>query len=291
MSAGTMPGMLKYRLILGPVMIAALLGVLWLDQWAEAADHARAGLVLLVVMLLPGIRLASREIEKLLVAKGVPTDFRVLFLSGVLGCVGVYAAVGSDEVLGGSPAMAVVMLAVVAVFIALLARCWRRNTEGTMLAASAAGFAFIYLGLMPGAMLAIRAEHSVWVLAAVLLVTKACDIGAFFTGTAIGRHKLIPWLSPGKTWEGLLGGVVLAAVVSLATLTPLAGLHWAYALVVGVMLGLVGQAGDLIASMLKRDAAVKDSGASVPGFGGVLDVIDSPLLAAPVGYWLLALAG
>src|SRR5690606_31108032 len=142
-----------------------------------------------------------------------------------------------------------------------------------------------------GSLLAIRAEHSAWVLAAVLLVTKSCDIGAYFTGRAIGKHKLIPWLSPAKTWEGLGGGAALAAIVSLATLTPLAGLHWAYALLVGVVLAGLGEGGDLLASMLKRGATFKDSGSSVPGVGGVLDVIDSPLLAGPVAYWLLALAG
>ena len=282
--------MLKYRLILGPLMIALLLGVLWLDQWAQQADRAKAGLVILLLLLLPGIRLAARELEVMLRAKGVVTHFRVLFLAGALGCVSVFAAVQADD-LAGSPAMLIVALAVAALLLGLVARSWRCTTADTMLAGASAVFAFVYLGLMPGALLAIRAEHSAWVLAAALLVTKSCDIGAYFTGRAIGKRKLIPWLSPGKTWEGLAGGVGLAAIVSLATLTPLAELNWAYALLVGVVLALVGQAGDLIASMLKRDAAIKDSGSSVPGFGGVLDVIDSPLLAGPVAYWLLALAG
>lgn len=282
--------MLKYRLILGPIMIALLLGVLWLDQWASDAEHTRAGFVILLLLVLPGIRLAAREIEGLFAAKGVPTDFRVLFMAGAVGCVGVYAVVQEDLNLAGNPALLVVSLGAIALLIGVLTRCWGRNTADTMLAGSAAVFAFVYLGLMPAALLAIRAEHSAWILAAALLVTKSCDIGAYFTGRAIGKRKLIPWLSPGKTWEGLLGGVALAAIVSLATLMPLAELHWAYALLVGVILGLVGQGGDLFASMLKRDAEVKDSGHSVPGFGGVLDVIDSPLFAGPVAYWLLALA-
>ncbi|MFN3166919.1 MAG: phosphatidate cytidylyltransferase [Phycisphaeraceae bacterium] len=285
--------MLKHRLIFGPIMIALLLGVLWLDQWAQAADHARSGLVILLLLALPGIRFASRELETMLRAKGVATSFRVLFLAGALGCVGVYLASNEDDDLAGSPAMLLVGAGVAAYLIGVLTKSWRRNTADTMLAGAAAVFAFVYLGLMPGSLLAIRAEHSAWVLAAVLLVTKSCDIGAYFTGRAIGKTKLIPWLSPGKTWEGLGGGVALASLVALLTLTwdGMAGLHWAYALLVGVVLAVVGQGGDLLASMLKRDAAVKDSGASVPGFGGVLDVIDSPLLAGPVAYWLLAIAG
>ena len=288
-----MPGMLKYRLILGPIMIALLLGVLWLDQWAQDAEHARAGLVILVLLVLPGIRLAARELAILLRAKGIATGFRVLFLSGAAGCVGVYGVIQDDLVLAGPTAMLLVSLGIASLLMGVLVQCRGQNTEGTMAAGAAAVFAFVYLGLMPGTLLAIRAlpfEYAAWVLAAALLTTKSCDIGAYFTGRAIGKHKLIPWLSPGKTWEGLVGGVVLACLVSLATLTPLAGLNWAYALLVGAVLAVVGQAGDLLASMMKRDAAVKDSGSSVPGFGGVLDVIDSPLLAGPVAYWLLVIA-
>lgn len=286
-----MPIMLKYRLILGPIMIALLLGVLWLDQWAQAAGYTRAGLVILLVLVLPGIRFAARELAFFLRAKGIATGFRVLFLAGAAGCVGVYAVMQDDLTLAGPNAMLLVSLGIGALLVGVLVQCKGQNTEGTMAAGAAAVFAFVYLGLMPGTLLAIRAEHTAWVLAAALLTTKSCDIGAYFTGRAIGKTKLIAWLSPGKTWEGLVGGVILAALVSLATLTPLADLHWAYALLVGAVLAVVGQGGDLLASMFKRDAAVKDSGSSIPGFGGVLDVIDSPLLAGPVAYWLLAGAG
>lgn len=288
-----MPIMLKYRLILGPIMIALLLGVLWLDQWAQDAGHTRAGLMILLVLFLPGIVFAARELAVLLKGKGVATDYRVLLLCAAVGCGGVFAILQQDLDLPGPEAMLVVTLGIAALLFGALMRSARRITEGTMAAGAAAVFAFVYLGLMPGTLLAIRAlpyEHAAWVLAAALLTTKSCDIGAYFTGRAIGKHKLIPWLSPGKTWEGLIGGVILAALVSLATLTPLAGLHWAYALLVGAVLAVVGQGGDLLASMFKRDAAVKDSGSSIPGFGGVLDVIDSPLLAGPVAYWLLAVA-
>lgn len=283
--------MLKYRLILGPIMIAALLAVLWLDQWAQQAGHTRAGLVLLLGLVLPGIALAARELKQLLHAKGVATDARVLTLAAAAGVLGVDASVAH-----AANALLLPTLAIAAMLIGVLARCWRKQTEGAMLAAAAALFSFVYLGLMPGMLLAIRADpalgHTVWVLAAVLLTTKACDIGAYFTGRAIGKHKLIPWLSPGKTWEGLIGGTALAAIVAMLTLTPasMAGLTWHHALLLGIVFALVGQLGDLLASILKRDADVKDSGQSIPGFGGVLDVIDSPLLVGPAAYWLLKAA-
>ena len=108
------------------------------------------------------------------------------------------------------------------------------------------------------------------------------------TGHAIGRHKLIPWLSPGKTVEGFFGGLIFSGIVGAAITYFCHTFAWQQGLVAGVLLGAVGQVGDLLESLLKRDAGVKDSG-HVPGFGGVLDLLDSPLLAAPVAYWILKL--
>jgi phosphatidate cytidylyltransferase len=159
-------------------------------------------------------------------------------------------------------------------------------------------FAFIYLGLMFGFVMALRREHSAWVVLGVLVVTKACDIGAYTTGKLIGKHKLIPWVSPGKTWEGLAGGLAFSAGAAMLGLwlahragaDPRFGglqrMSFPVAAATGVVFGLTGQAGDLLASVLKRDAKLKDSG-SIPGFGGILDLVDSVLLVAPVAFWLL----
>ena len=129
-----------------------------------------------------------------------------------------------------------------------------------------------------------------------VFLVKMTDTGAFFTGRALGRTKMVPWLSPKKTWEGFAGGMATTVLCALligywlhaAGIVRIQERHMAYpwALVVlGVLLGLFSAAGDLCASLLKRDAAVKDSGQALPGLGGVLDVLDSPLLAAPVA-WL-----
>jgi phosphatidate cytidylyltransferase len=120
-----------------------------------------------------------------------------------------------------------------------------------------------------------------------------CDTGAYFTGRSLGKHKLILWLSPGKTWEGLVGGIALASVFGVlgvwlgAVSQPKYPI--ALGLATGVVFALLGQAGDLMMSLLKRDAGIKDSGRSLPGFGGILDVLDSPLLVAPFAYWWLKL--
>ena len=133
----------------------------------------------------------------------------------------------------------------------------------------------------------------------VVATVKVCDIGAFFTGMAIGRNKMIEWLSPKKTLEGLAGGV--AASIAVAVLTPiiidrlapassaLRGLFpsLGVATIFGLLMAIVGQGGDLVESLFKRDAKAKDSANAIPAFGGVLDVLDSPLWAAPVAWWLL----
>ncbi|MCK5850521.1 MAG: CDP-archaeol synthase [Kiritimatiellae bacterium] len=123
-----------------------------------------------------------------------------------------------------------------------------------------------------------------------VLVVKLTDVGAFFVGRQFGKHKLFPRLSPKKTWEGLIGGVVTAVSASvifvLYTDGVLGDVHMSVwdAVILGLLLSLVGVAGDLFESLMKRSARVKDSGNMVPGMGGVLDVLDSLLFGAPVLY-------
>jgi CDP-diglyceride synthetase len=164
------------------------------------------------------------------------------------------------------------------------------RVEGAMANAGGTLLAIVYLGVLPGFFLPICMSHTAWMMLAIICVVKSADIGAYATGHAIGRHKLIPWLSPGKTIEGFVGGLVFSGAVGAgaAALFPQTGLHWTQAFAGGAFLGAVGQVGDLLESLLKRDAGVKDSG-RVPGFGGVLDILDSPLLAAPAAYWMLKL--
>jgi len=128
-----------------------------------------------------------------------------------------------------------------------------------------------------------------------LVIVWASDIGAFFTGRALGGPKLAAKISPGKTWSGAVGGVVLAALVAggYGRVTGLGGNVFA-AMMVGAVLSGVAQAGDLVESALKRRAGVKDSGSLIPGHGGVLDRLDSLFFAAPVAallWWTLQMAG
>ncbi|MFU8779395.1 MAG: phosphatidate cytidylyltransferase [Kiritimatiellia bacterium] len=123
-----------------------------------------------------------------------------------------------------------------------------------------------------------------------IAVVKSSDIGAYFTGRLIGRHKMIPRLSPNKTWEGLGGGVVLSLGVSMLFYVlgngqlGVLSVRWWDAVIMGLLLAASGVVGDLAESMIKRNASAKDSGRLIPGMGGVLDVLDSLLFGAPVLY-------
>jgi phosphatidate cytidylyltransferase len=153
--------------------------------------------------------------------------------------------------------------------------------------------AVAYLGLGTGMILAMRISFSMEALILFLAACKFTDIGAFFTGTAIGRHKMIPWLSPGKSWEGLVGGLTAGAGITVALVFALGvdQVTVVEAIVFGAVVGAAGQFADLCESLLKRSAGVKDSGALIPNFGGVLDLVDSPLLSAPVGFLAYGIIG
>ena len=123
-----------------------------------------------------------------------------------------------------------------------------------------------------------------------IAVVKISDVGAFFTGRSFGKHKLFPRLSPKKTWEGLVGGVLSSLGMSLAfywfTNGALGKVAFGLqdAIILGLVLPIAAVIGDLFESLLKRASGVKDSGAIIPGMGGVLDVLDSLMFGAPVLY-------
>ncbi len=141
-----------------------------------------------------------------------------------------------------------------------------------------------------GAILAPVSSGQGWILLLVLGVWSY-DTGAYLVGRQIGRHKFMTHISPAKSIEGLVGGLVTTTVVTCLMLAAL-GQAWPGGLLLGPLLGLAAQAGDLAESMIKRAAGAKDSGTLIPGHGGILDRIDSFLFAGPVvALYVLALVG
>lgn len=198
----------------------------------------------------------------------------------------------------GSLALVNVTLCI-ALIAATLSRV-RRAQGDLFFSLTAPAFGLLYIAwtgahivLLHG--LEVRGPALVTLLVCVIAVS---DSGAYFTGKSIGRHKLAPVLSPGKTWEGAIGAVIAATLAGgifylLRSWTPLASLpnySLVWYLAIGAVLSVVGQLGDLAESILKRAAGEKDSGSVLPGHGGVLDRCDGFLFGAPILYYIDRLA-
>ena len=171
---------------------------------------------------------------------------------------------------------------------------------GTMATIAGTVLAVAYVGLLGSFIIQMRwfegPYHGLVPLVFLFTTAKGADVGAYTMGRIAGRHKLWPRLSPNKTIEGAIGGLIFAVCGSLLVaaivrfLLHAHTLSWGLSIAFGLIVGTAAQLGDLMESMIKRDCARKDASATVPGFGGVLDVLDSLLFAGPVafGFWLWA---
>ena len=134
-------------------------------------------------------------------------------------------------------------------------------------------------------------DNGRWYVLYFILVTKFSDLGAYVTGSLIGKHKMIPRISPGKTWEGFGGAIVISTGVSMIFAhfagDKLYGMNMMHAFILGIVLSLAAVIGDLIESLFKRESGIKDSGSFFPGIGGILDLLDSILFNAPLMYLYL----
>ena len=285
--------MLRDRLILGAVLIGALTGLLWFTETTGNLWPVYA-----VLLALAGA--GGWELAPLLSRPGVKISRTTTGVGAVLGLGFVLLTLAGPGPLptvgdGTSPPAhgpGVLLGPGLALLLGMAAGVRTKNAALGVASAGAACVAAVYVGVFLSAILLWaqafdRLGSGVgWSVLGLLAVIKSCDIGAYFTGVRLGTHKLIPWLSPGKTWEGLVGGVATSALVAAALSTRVPWLGAGEAALCGALLGLAGQAGDLFESALKRGAGVKDSG-RVPGFGGALDLLDSVLFGAPAAVLLL----
>jgi len=297
---------LKNRLTFGPLMLAGLFLLLWLDhaaqRWTQPWTQSRydmsegvggIGLMILLAAIMP---IAVQEIAVLFTAEQI-RPYRIISAAGSSALI-LHAFFTQFPPFQRIAASSFAFIIVFIMLAAALRRAMKKQTQEAILKMAGTVLATMYLGGLGWFVMALRVKHSehangfhgtTWTILSILLMVKFTDIGAYFGGRAFGRRKLIFWLSPGKTWEGLFFGLVTAGVVGALCAPGLPNVPWWKGFVFGVIIGGIGQLGDLLESLMKRDAEVKDSGRLVPGFGGILDIIDSPLVAAPFAYLLFSL--
>jgi phosphatidate cytidylyltransferase len=301
--------MLGTRLVIGITMVGALLAVLALDEWMAPWFP----LWLVVSLVVAGT--AALELTELLNATSARPSGNAVF-AGVIALVLANWAphltaeayslpqfVGrlSYDPLAPVHALAWPMIAFVGVLMAtFVAQSLQFERPGkTMATIGGTALGVAYVGLLGSFVIQTRwlegPYHGLIPVACLFATAKGADTGAYTAGRLFGRHKLWPKLSPNKTIEGAVGGLVFGVLFALLVtavarfVLGVATLSWPAALAYGLLVSVMAQLGDLMESMIKRDCARKDASAAVPGFGGVLDVVDSPFFAAPVayGFWLV----
>lgn len=165
----------------------------------------------------------------------------------------------------------------------------RRENSGVIVDISTTLFGILYVSWFLSFLIKIRyLPEGIGLLGAVLLITKLGDIGAYLIGVNFGKTPLIPRISPNKSVEGSLGGL-LFSVLGAFIAKAFVDFSYLHLLFIGILLGIIGQFGDLSESLMKRDCQVKDSGNILPGMGGILDQLDSLLFTAPVFYFYLSI--
>ncbi len=258
-------------------------GIAWLDHRLAQSDwYPWGGAIVFSVLTVA----ALVELAAILRLANLPVSHAVTFGIGSVVLVGAVLAGVRPDVLAWLPRF------VAAGTPLLLAGLLLNEEDLAAGARSLAGSAVVILAatLMSG-WLDVLARYGTVVLGATILTVKGADIGGYLVGRFLGRRSLCPRVSPNKTVEGAIGGLVFSLVIGLVLIRACGEGRWSAGelLLVAVLLNVASQLGDLLESVLKRAAGVKDSGQLLPEFGGALDMVDSLILAGPVAACALAL--
>ncbi len=291
--------MLKTRLIVGTGLIAALAALAACDAsfpylWL-GATRIGPGAVLLGVSLLFIAAVLAREFSRLTSCSRQSAVWLTYFaIAGGIASIALAPTLLPRHLV----AQAIVSIPCLLVIFGSIDHARSKQVTGLTSALGALLLAYAAIGVPLGFWILLRHDRDAWTLAGAVLAVKSADIGAYFTGLAIGKHKLAPWLSPAKTWEGFAGGVILSGIVgsllAIASQSNAAAdaciepLSLSAGVFIAIALGVAGTCGDLFESALKRGAGVKDSGTILPGMGGLYDLFDSILPAGPLAWWLIA---
>jgi phosphatidate cytidylyltransferase len=272
-------GQVGLRWLTAAIVIPIVLVLVWFGGWV-----AFAGAVLVTVISLSELYYMMHHSAGYHPQIGISIGLSILFL--------VAAMIPAQRLLILEIGLSVVVL------VSFPALFFRQKLDGAIVDWSLTLAIAIYLGWPMSCLLLLRGYEPVtiqfypmfalhlprgsWWLLTVLLGDWGFDSAAFFSGRYLGRHKVAPNISPGKTWEGVIGGLVLSIPAALVfTVLPL-GVPWYLAVVLGLLIGVAAVLGDLAESFIKRQSHVKDSGQIMPGHGGLLDRIDSLLFVVIV---------
>jgi len=284
--------MLKYRLFFGTLMTVFFTAVVIFDGWldgsltASTADDKAVQGTILCILVVGLIILGQFEFSKLAAAKNLKIFASVSIIASILFASTWYWL----QLIAVPPEIYLFLLSAFSLSGLLLWQYVCYGTSGVIANCGANCFSIVYLGVLSGFVLGIRIDFGLWPLLMFVFTVKVADIGAYAIGSLFGSHKFSPSISPAKTWEGMAGALATGIVVAVLFAKCFVIMDLWLAAIFGLCCGLAGLCGDLVESMIKRDAEQKDAADNVPGFGGVLDIIDSPLLAAPFAYLFLMFA-
>lgn len=260
----------------------------WLDGslTASTADDKAVQGTILCILVVGLIILSQFEFSKLAAAKNLKIFASVSIIASILFASTWYWL----QLIAVPPQICLFLLSAFSLSGLLLWQYVCYGTSGVIANCGANCFSIVYLGVLSGFVLGIRIDFGLWPLLMFVFTVKVADIGAYTIGSLFGSHKFSPSISPAKTWEGMAGALATGIVVAVLFAKCFVIMDLWLAAIFGLCCGLAGLCGDLVESMIKRDAEQKDAADNVPGFGGVLDIIDSPLLAAPFAYLFLMFA-
>jgi len=257
------------RILVAAVGLPAALGLVWLGGWWLWALAAAAGLI------------ALHEFY------GMARPLRPLVLAGYAGML--LLLLGAQ--LGGAIWMIGGFLTTIVFAFLLKGISETRQSLTVAVATTTLGAAWVGLGLAHLLLIREIPDNGRLAVVTVLLAVWGGDTAAFFAGRLLGRHKLAPTLSPGKTWEGFVAGTAATVFVAFVALYKQDYVSIGESIALGAVIAVAAPLGDLFESAVKRDMQVKDSGRLLGGHGGMLDRLDAPLFAAVASYYLLRAFG
>lgn len=227
------------------------------------------------IVVAVAVILGVREIVRAFAARGITVSFNGLTLAAIGLCYATWN--------GGVAGLAI---ATAIAFPLLLIRALLQGPEGFVAKATATTFSLLYLPFLAGFLILLARPSTGFQRVMTFVVLVGCnDTFGYIVGVLIGKHPLVPKISPKKTWEGLIGSTIFTVIGGCLAFKFIMDMHWWIGIIVGLMIVFTATCGDLIESAMKRDMSIKDMGTLLPGHGGMLDRLDSVVLSAPA-MWL-----